>query len=115
MDNIDPILRETLSDMLGAGIDYWADITDYESDDNDLATAVTLEDAEDDGATYRVTLEDYYTAANSWAKKNFDAEYDFYQRFARNWVAQNWQDLDWDVRISDEILQEAIFHEQKYS
>ena len=114
MDN-NPILKETLSDMLGAGISYWADITKYEDDPDGHATVLELEDREDNDTHYRITTDEFYAAAETWAKEHFNDDYDFYQRFARSWVRRDWEDLDWDVRISDEILQVALFNEQRYA
>lgn len=113
MDN-NPILKEALSDMFGSGIDYWADITKYEEDSDGYAIVLELEDREDE-AHYRVTIDEFYAAAEAWAKEHFNDDYDFYQRFARSWVRRDWEYLDWDVRISDEILQVALFNEQRYA
>lgn len=113
MDN-NPILKEALSDMFGSGIDYWADITKYEEDSDGYAIVLELEDREDE-VHYRVTIDEFYAAAEAWAKEHFNDDYDFYQRFARSWVRRDWEYLDWDVRISDEILQVALFNEQRYA
>lgn len=105
---------QLINDMIGVGISYWGNITSVEADKHDNVSALVLRDMEDN-KEYTLTRKAFTKAINEWAERNRDHSYDFYARFSKDWRARNWDSADWDVDITDQITQLALFGELRYS
>lgn len=113
---LDTEIRNTLlSDMLGLGIDYWADVDIVEeTDDTHLTLTIKVTDRET-GTEYTVHRAAFGIAVDEWARDHTWVEDRFIEQFARHWTAMNFDYVDFDVNITDCLLQHYLFGEQRYA
>lgn len=105
---------QLINDMIGVGISYWGNITSVEWAKDDNVSALVLRDMVDN-KEYTLARKAFTKAINEWAERNRDHSYDFYARFSKDWRARKWDNVDWDVDITDQISQLALFGELRYS
>ena len=107
--------KTLLSDMLGLGIDYWADVDIVEeTDDTHLTLTIKVTDRET-GTEYTVHRAAFGIAVDEWARDHTWVEDRFIEQFARHWTAMNFDYVDFDVNITDCLLQHYLFGEQRYA
>ena len=112
---LDTEIRNTLlSDMLGMGCSYWADITDIVEGNNHMPVTITLIDREDD-STYTVHRDGFGIAVDDWARRHVNCDNRFAEQFARQWTAMNYDYVDFDAGIADELLQHHLFGKRVYA
>ena len=113
---LDTEIRNTLlSDMLGLGIDYWADVDIVEeTDDTHLTLTIKVTDRETD-TEYTVHRAALGIAVDDWARKHTWTEDRYIEQFARHWTAQNFDFVDFDVNITDCLMQHYLFGEYRYA
>lgn len=113
---LDTEIRNTLlSDMLGLGIDYWADVDIVEeTDDTHLTLTIKVTDRETD-TEYTVHRAAFGIAVDDWARKHTWTEDRFIEQFARDWTAMNFDHVDFDVNITDCLMQHYLFGEYRYA
>ena len=105
---------QLINDMIGVGISYWGNITSVEWTKDDNVSALVLRNMVDN-KEYTLTRKAFTKAINEWTERNRDHSYDFYARFSKDWRARKWDNVDWDVDITDQISQLALFGELRYS
>ena len=113
---LDTDIRNTLiSDMLGLGIGYWADVDVVEeTDDTHLTLTIKVTDRET-GTEYTVHRGGFGIAVDEWARNHTWEDDRFIEQFARHWTAKNFDYVDFDANITDCLLQHYLFGEQRYA
>ena len=113
---LDTKIRNTLlSDMMGVGIGYWADVEVVEeTGDTHLTLTIKVTDRET-GTTYTVHRAAFGIAVDEWARNRTWVEDHFIEQFARHWNAKNFDYVDFDDNITDCLMQHYLFGEYRYS
>lgn len=113
---LDTEIRNTLlSDMMGLGISYWADVDIVEeTDDTHLTLTIKVTDRET-GTEYTVHRGGFGIAVDEWARTHTWCDNRFTEQFARHWTAQNYDYIDFDDSITDVLIQHYLFGEQRYA
>lgn len=81
---------------------YWIENTEENGD------TTTIHPAEGETAV-EVDKEKFAQAIDAWAEKNKDSGSDYYTKFSTDWLAGDWDAVDYDHGIADLILQECVF------
>ena len=113
---LDTEIRNTLlSDMMGVGIGYWADADIVEeTDGTHLTLTIKVTDRETD-TEYTVHRGGFGVAVDEWARRHMLCENRFTEKFARNWMAMNYDFVDFDANLADVLMQHYLFGERRYA
>ena len=114
--DLDTEIRNTLlSDMMGLGISYWADVDIVEeTDDTHLTLTIKVTDRET-GTEYTVHRAAFGVAVDEWARRYTWCDNRFTEQFARHWTAKNFDYIDFDDSIADSLMQHYLFGEYRYA
>ena len=91
----------------GTGSGYWAEYLEF--NDNDTVTWHWQDEYTGTTESRTFTRFDFESAAYLWAVKSEHVEYLFFRDFAQDYLAGNWDIIDYDGEVIDQIVQSAIF------
>lgn len=113
---LDTEIRNTLlSDMMGLGCSYWADVDIVEeTDDTHLTLTIKVTDRQT-STEYTVHRAAFGIAVDDWARSRTWTDDRFIEQFARHWTAKNFDYVDFDANITDCLMQHYLFGEYLYS
>lgn len=113
---LDTNIRNTLlSDMLGLGIGYWADVDVVEETDNTHLTLTIKVTDRETGTEYTVHRGGFGVVVDEWARRHTWTDDRFTEQFARHWTAMNYDFVDFDANITDILMQYYLFGECRYA
>lgn len=107
--------RELVSEMLGKGIKGWADVTLRMLDEDGLVDEIYLVNREESGADAAITYKEFIKAATDWSNDRLGEGHAFFEDFAENWLNENWDLIEFDDDICDQLHQQSLFGAAIYS
>lgn len=107
--------HELVSEMFGTGIGNWATLASTEYDDEGLIRKISLVNYEEGGTSATITRDEFIKAATDWSNDRLGEGYVFFEDFANNWLNENWDLIEFDNDICDQLHQQALFGAAIYS
>lgn len=96
-------------------VDYWIRNGYYDGGKRIYVIMETVDDWVELNGAIILTLEDVDKAIDQWCNECAKGHpYDYYDRFAKDWLWGDYAAVDYDAGVVDQIIQWAAFGEVRY-